>query len=109
MRRNLTAIYSILLAVANREERDSEPTVIVPERIPDEELSRSFAYFSNMLVENGFLRKVEAQADFGGVDCYRITWKGHCFIDMFEILESTMTQGTLTDTLIANLAVVSFR
>jgi len=65
MRRNLTAIYSILLAVANREERDSEPTVIVPERIPDEELSRSFAYFSNMLVENGFLRKVEAQADFG--------------------------------------------
>jgi hypothetical protein len=107
MRRDLKAIYAILLGVINRE-IEGEPTVFAPENIPNEEVSQSFAYYTSMLIENGFLRKVEAQADFAGMDCYRVTWKGHCFMDMFEILDSAMKQGSLTEVLIANLAVTNF-
>jgi len=83
MRRNLPAIASILQIVATNEAK-GEPTVFLPERISDKDARESVTHFAPMLAANGFLRKVEAQADFQGMDCYRITWKGHCFLDLFD-------------------------
>lgn len=104
MRRDLKKINDILLIVL-KNEIEGNPSMFAPENVPNEEDSASLSYYASMLIENGFLRKVPDQSDLYGFDCYRITWKGHCFLDLYNILCSTIVEGTKQDTLIANIAV----
>ena len=107
MKRRLTDIYSILVGVLNNE-IEGEPTIFLPDQIPDEDVGKSMSYFAPMLVENGFLREVESQADFKNFKCYRITWKGHCFLDMLTIWLDTQERGDSLEMLVADLAVSGF-
>lgn len=108
MRRDLEAIYVILQGFIFNEMK-SQPTIFVLDRIPNEEIQRSMTYFAPMLVNNGFARKVEAQADFSERDCYRITWKGHCFLDLYEYyVELHKSDPDSQQTASARIALLAF-
>jgi hypothetical protein len=107
MKRSLSDIYAILLGVLEKEAEGS-PTFFDPERIADDETREAMSYFVPMLIENGFLRKVENQPDYEGFNGYRLTWKGHCFMDLFETMANARKSKDLSAILIADTALASF-
>jgi len=107
MKRTPVAISSILKVVLENETKNC-PTVFVPERIPDETVRNSMTYFVPLMEKAGLLRKVEAQADFEGFDCFRITWKGHCYLDLFDLSTIAASRGNSVEILLADIALATF-
>ena len=105
MARNLALINDILTTIYNREIVEGEPTSFVPELVPDKNLAKEFTYFANKLSQNGFLERVEIPG-CEGVKAYRITWKGLCFLDLYEIA-ARHTSDSL-EALVADIALASF-
>lgn len=98
----------MLLGFIANEAKD-QPTIFVPDRIPNEDAKKSMIYFAPMLISNGFIRKVEGQADFSQYDCYRITWKGHCFLDLYEYCAELHSNGPDSQqAALAQVALLSF-
>ena len=105
MARNLALINEILTSVYNREIVEGEPTSFVPEGISDKNLAKEFAYFGNKLAQNGFMERVEVPG-CEGVKAYRITWKGLCFLDLYEIAARPCSDSL--EALVADIALASF-
>ena len=90
MRRNLEKIYSLLTRALANESATGMPSVYATENADENNDSHMRAiYFTEMLVKSGFLRQVNPQADFDNLVLLRLTWKGHCFLDLFDVFTSS--------------------
>ena len=105
MARNWAMLNEILTTIYNREIAGGEPTSFAPEDIPDGSLAKEFTYFANKLSQNGFIERVEVPDD-EGVKAYRITWKGLCFMDLYEI--AIRHSNDSLEALVADIALASF-
>ena len=92
MRRNLPAIAAVLQHVAHNQANEL-PAVFrlksKPENILEEQVAEMVSQLIPLLEQNGFIRKIAEQADFKGLECYHITWKGLCFLDLYNLAESS--------------------
>jgi len=104
MRRNLPAIAAVLQHVADNQANEL-PAVFrlksKPENILEEQVAEMVSQLTPLLEQNGFIRKIAEQADFKGLDCYHITWKGLCFLDLFDLAESSNEVITKASAIVA--------
>ena len=100
MRRDMRTIATIL-EWASDNETSGKPSKFEPETLSDEQIREAVSYIVPMLIDNGFLRKIADQPDFGGVPCYHITWKGHCFLDLFELAENSPDSAVRVASIVA--------
>jgi len=92
MRRDLSAIAAILQLVADNEANELPSVFTVknkPENVLEEHVVEMVSQLVPFLEINGFLRKIAEQPDFRNLECYHITWKGLCFLDLFDLAESS--------------------
>jgi len=108
MLRNMEVIQTILKRVLVIEAESGEPTVFRQDENSDDIGGRAMRHWAEIMEKAGLLHKVEAQADFEGLDCFRITWKGHCFIDLYTIYAKAKESGNSLELLVASLALAAF-
>jgi hypothetical protein len=101
--RNIKTINDFLTSFREKEIRN-EPAIIDFSLFTDDDAAdREIIYFVQMLTANGFLREAPDQPDFDGHPCYRLTWKGHCFLDLYRLA----TTSTSDDVRVAALVAVT--
>ena len=104
MRRRLSFITAILRCIVENEKL-GEATIFRPDRMLDG-TEEQFNYFAPMLADNGFIRKVVEHPEHDDV-MYRITWKGHCFLDLFDTHVAAVKGGDSMEILLTDLALAS--
>ena len=100
MERDISIINDFLTSFREKEAKNEAP-VFNLDVLVDDKASQIITYFVPMLVENGFLREVPDHPDFGGNKCYRITWKGHCFLDLYRLAKTSASADIRTAALVA--------
>lgn len=108
MRRNIDALCGILSAVLEFEAQ-GKPIAFFTEILQDESLADQFGYYRDLLVEGGLLRIINPQPEFEGKHFYRVTWKGHCFLDLYERRRLAKREGKELESFIADIALESFQ
>ena len=104
MERNLTTVNKILKAFRDLE-ANGVPATTKIDMFSEDEISQTIRFHFKMLIDNGFLREVPDQPDFDGQKCYRITWKGLAFLDLFHIFDASTNDFERT---VAQIALVQF-
>ena len=109
IRRDLPLVATILQVVAEKQAKEippALPTKNIPYRPLDENVYNKISELAPILADNGFLRKIAEQHDFNNWDCYHITWKGQCFLDLFDYCDA-LPPGCPTR-IAAEIALISF-
>jgi len=81
MQRNMPKIVGLLKSIDMK--RDEGGGAVFPDGYFDDPQNAHEKHFLPLLIEAGFVAEVAGQAEICDFKTYRITWKGHCLIDLF--------------------------
>jgi hypothetical protein len=101
----LDAVYGILFAMT-KNEAINEATHMHPNYIPDEGSREALIHHVPLMEQGGLIRKIAELPEFKGMDGYRITWKGFCFLDLYNIWVTAKREKDSTTALVSYVALV---
>ena len=84
MKRDLMKIYGVLKMIDMHQ--DEAKGAVIPDDLADDP-DFNIKRFLPLMVEDGLVALLTPQAEMPKTRAYRLTWKGHCFIDLYEISE----------------------